>query len=163
MPSEQRPPIQPLPTGSRICVIGGGSAGLITCKTLSVEGYDCVLYEKAPEVGGVWHYNRYPGVAIQSPIELYEIADFPFEAGVQKYATGAQIRRYFMRYATTFDIMKRIQFNREVISCAREVIGTREPGEMSAESTREAGESEEFEQAGEWIVTTKCTRTGAQP
>jgi len=131
--------ISALPPSAKICIIGAGSAGLITCKTLSVEGYDCTVYEKAPQLGGVWHHNRYPGVALQAPIELYEIADFPFAPATPKYPSGAEVRRYFERYAANFRIIQRIEFNRETTGITK---GTGEHG----------GEA--------WLVETRHSRTG---
>jgi len=149
-----------MPPGSRICIIGGGSAGLITCKTLSVEGYDCTLLEKAPEVGGVWYHNQYPGVALQSPIELYEIADFPFEASVDKYATGAQLRRYFNRYARHFNIKRCLRLCREVVSCARCVA---EEGVRSewVVTSRHTPSRERFEERFDLVVI--CTGMYNEP
>ena len=38
----------------RVGIIGAGVAGLATAKVLSQAGHEVVVYDKAPDVGGVW-------------------------------------------------------------------------------------------------------------
>ena len=52
----------------KVVCLGAGMAGLIiTHKILHEEGWrdmiDLTVYEKNPDVGGVWYENSYPGVA----------------------------------------------------------------------------------------------------
>ncbi len=46
----------------RVAIIGAGVAGLATAKVLRQAGHEVVVYDKAPDVGGVWSSTRrYPG------------------------------------------------------------------------------------------------------
>lgn len=38
----------------RVCIIGGGVAGLQSAKILEDIGIQCVIFEKRSELGGVW-------------------------------------------------------------------------------------------------------------
>lgn len=42
-------------------VIGAGFAGIYMCKSLVDHGLSVRVIETAPDVGGVWYWNRYPG------------------------------------------------------------------------------------------------------
>ena len=47
----------------RIVIIGAGVAGIATAVTLQRAGFhDFTILEKGADVGGVWHWNRYPGL-----------------------------------------------------------------------------------------------------
>ena len=51
----------------RIGIIGAGVAGLTTAKTLKQAGHDVVVFDRTPDVGGVWSATRrYPGLTTQS-------------------------------------------------------------------------------------------------
>ena len=41
----------------RVGVVGCGAAGLQVAKCMIASGFDCIVIEKAPKVGGVWQSN----------------------------------------------------------------------------------------------------------
>ena len=54
-------------TKQRIGIIGAGFAGISSAKILADFGFDTVVFEKDPEVGGVWASSRrYPGLKTQN-------------------------------------------------------------------------------------------------
>ncbi|HEY0496204.1 MAG TPA: NAD(P)/FAD-dependent oxidoreductase [Kutzneria sp.] len=93
----------------RVAVIGAGVAGLATAKVLTQAGHEAVVYDKAPDVGGVWSRSRrYPGVTTQSPKAQYSLSDFPMPADYPEWPDGAQVQAYFAAYATRFGIDVRL-------------------------------------------------------
>ena len=50
----------------KVCVIGGGVAGLQTVDRLQNVGIECTLMESKPDVGGVWRSN-YAEFGLQVP------------------------------------------------------------------------------------------------
>ena len=47
-----------------VCCIGAGISGIVTAVELSDAGVDSVLLiDKADDLGGTWHWNKYPGAA----------------------------------------------------------------------------------------------------
>ena len=47
----------------RVGVIGAGVAGLSTAKVLLAAGHEVVVFDRTPDVGGVWsRTRRYPGI-----------------------------------------------------------------------------------------------------
>ena len=44
-----------------IIVIGAGVAGIYQIKRLADLGVDATVLDAAPDLGGTWYWNRYPG------------------------------------------------------------------------------------------------------
>ena len=84
----------------RVGIIGAGVAGLTTAKVLAQAGHEVVVYDKAPDVGGVWsRTRRYPGLTTQSPKAQYSLSDFPMPRDYPEWPTGAQVQAYLAAYA----------------------------------------------------------------
>ena len=85
----------------RVGIIGAGVAGLTTAKVLVQAGHEVEIFDKAPDVGGVWsRTRRYPGLTTQSPSAQYSFSDFPMPKGFPEWPTGAQVQEYLASYAT---------------------------------------------------------------
>ena len=57
---------------TKIVIIGAGIAGIATAVTLQRAGFrDFTILEKGEDVGGVWQWNRYPGLICDVPSQLY--------------------------------------------------------------------------------------------
>src|SRR3954452_5760560 len=56
----------------RVAIIGAGFGGIGAAIELRRHGFDdVVVYDRASELGGTWHYNDYPGAACDVPSHLY--------------------------------------------------------------------------------------------
>ncbi len=49
-----------------VIVIGAGVAGIYQIKRLADLGVDALVLDAAPDLGGTWYWNRYPGAAFDS-------------------------------------------------------------------------------------------------
>ncbi|WP_327140428.1 flavin-containing monooxygenase [Nocardia sp. NBC_01327] len=99
----------------RIAIIGAGVAGLTTAKVLTQAGHAVTVFEKAPDVGGVWsRTRRYPGLATQSPKAQYSFSDFPMPRDFPEWPTGAQVQEYLAGYTAAFGLGANIRLNTEV-------------------------------------------------
>ncbi len=86
----------------KVGIIGAGVAGLTTAKVLVQAGHDVEIYDRTPDVGGVWsRTRRYPGLTTQSPSAQYSFSDFPMSKDVPEWPTGAQVQKYLEDYATS--------------------------------------------------------------
>ncbi len=69
--------------------------GLCTAAELREAGFtDLVILEKSSDLGGVWHANRYPNVACDTPIDMYSIRCFPGGKWSTNFAPGQKIWSY---------------------------------------------------------------------
>jgi hypothetical protein len=98
-----------------IAIIGAGVAGLTTAKVLTQAGHTVTVFDRTPDVGGVWSATRrYPGVTTQSPKAQYSLSDFPMPDDYPEWPNGAQVQAYFAAYAKKFDINSSLRLNTEV-------------------------------------------------
>ncbi|WP_375492140.1 flavin-containing monooxygenase [uncultured Jatrophihabitans sp.] len=101
----------------RIGIVGAGFAGLATAKVLTQAGHDVVVWDRSPDVGGVWSASRrYPGVQTQSPRDQYSLSDFPMPKSYPEWPTGEQVQRYLADYATHFGLDPLLHLQTEVTS-----------------------------------------------
>jgi hypothetical protein len=101
----------------RVAIIGAGVAGLTTAKVLKQAGHEVVVYDKAPDVGGVWsRTRRYPGLTTQSPKAQYSLSDFPMPRDYPEWPTGAQVQAYLAGYASRFGLDPDLRLATEVTS-----------------------------------------------
>jgi hypothetical protein len=101
----------------RVGIIGAGVAGLATAKVLSQAGHEVVVYDQAPDVGGVWsRTRRYPGLTTQSPKAQYSLSDFPMPRDYPEWPTGAQVQAYLATYASHFGLDPALRLSTAVTS-----------------------------------------------
>ena len=102
---------------ARIAIVGAGIAGLCTAKTFLGLGYEVEVFEKEPDLGGVWSSaRRYPGLTTQNPKETYEFSDWPMPDDYPEWPSGAQVQTYLESYADHFGVTPHIRFGSTVIS-----------------------------------------------
>lgn len=59
----------------RVVVVGAGFGGIAAAIELRSHGItDVVILDSAPEIGGTWYYNSYPGAACDVPSHLYSFS-----------------------------------------------------------------------------------------
>src|SRR5436305_2458371 len=97
-------------------IVGGGFAGVGAAVMLRREGYDALtVFERGERVGGVWHYNTYPGAACDVPSHLYEFSFAPNPRWSRRYAPQAEIQAYVEDFARRHGVLVRIRTRTEVL------------------------------------------------
>lgn len=101
-----------------VAVIGGGFGGVLTGAYLRKSGVKSIrIIEKAGGFGGVWYWNRYPGVACD--MEAYVYLPMLEETGYvppKRYVVGQQIRSYVESLAKRFALDDTALLQTEVAS-----------------------------------------------
>ncbi|MFC8827004.1 flavin-containing monooxygenase [Streptomyces sp. NPDC057137] len=99
----------------RIGIIGAGVAGLTTAKVLKQAGHEVVVFDRTPDIGGVWsETRRYPGLSTQSPKTQYALSDFPMPKELPEWPSGAQVQGYLAAYARHFELEAHLRLRTEV-------------------------------------------------
>lgn len=89
----------------KVAVVGAGFAGLSTAKLLRDHGYYVTVFEKEPDVGGVWASSRrYPGLTTQNPRDTYNLSELPMPRDYPEWPTGSQMQAYFESYVAKFNL-----------------------------------------------------------
>jgi cation diffusion facilitator CzcD-associated flavoprotein CzcO len=108
----------------RAGIIGAGVAGLTTAKVLQQAGHEVIVWDKAPDIGGVWSRSRrYPGLTTQSPKAQYSLSDFPMPAAYGEWPTGAEVQAYLEAYASHFGLGPALRLATEVTAATPEPDG----------------------------------------
>jgi cation diffusion facilitator CzcD-associated flavoprotein CzcO len=96
----------PLGVETRVVVVGGGFAGMLTAIELTKRGVtDFRLVEKAGDFGGTWYWNRYPGCMCD--VESYTYLPLLEETGympTERYASAPEIFAYCQRLGRHFGL-----------------------------------------------------------
>lgn len=104
-----------------VVVVGAGFAGLYMLHCLRDRlGLSARVIEAAPEVGGTWYWNRYPGARCDIPAHHYSYAFCPeLEqewTWSERFAAQPEILDYLKHVADRFDLRRDIRFNTRVTS-----------------------------------------------
>ncbi|WP_445271175.1 NAD(P)-binding protein, partial [Streptomyces sp. DSM 41634] len=74
-----------------VVVVGAGFGGLYALHKFRSQGLSVRVFESAPEVGGTWYFNRYPGARcdVESVDYCYSFSDELQQewTWTEKYAT----------------------------------------------------------------------------
>ena len=100
-------------------IIGAGFGGMGAAIQLKRLGLDnLVILEREDDLGGTWHVNRYPGLAVDIPSVTYSYSFEPNPYWSRLYAPGAELKKYTEHVADTYDLRRHMRFN-SVVEGAR--------------------------------------------
>ncbi|GAP34304.1 NAD(P)/FAD-dependent oxidoreductase [Piscinibacter sakaiensis] len=99
-------------------IIGAGVAGLYQLHQLRRQGLKVRVYETAPDVGGTWTWNRYPGAKFDSESYIYQYlfdeALYKDWSWSQRFPGQPEIERWLQYVADRLDLRRDIQFETTV-------------------------------------------------
>ncbi|MFE7224876.1 flavin-containing monooxygenase [Nocardioides sp. NPDC057577] len=99
----------------KIAVIGAGFAGVASAKVLTELGHDITVFEKTPDVGGVWsRTRRYPGLTTQNNKDSYTLSHLRMPKVFPEWLSGEQVQSYLEMYVEKFDLASMIRLSTEV-------------------------------------------------
>ncbi len=103
-----------------VVVVGAGFGGLYALHKFRGQGLTVRVFEAAPDVGGTWYFNRYPGARcdVESLDYCYSFSDELQQewTWTEKYATQREILDYIRWVADKLDLRSGITFNTRVVS-----------------------------------------------
>lgn len=133
----------------RVAVIGAGPSGMGAMKELMAEGLEPVCFERTGHYGGLWRYHDddTEGIAsvmkttiINTSKELGAISDCPPPSEFPNYMHHTMMYEYLSMLVKKNGGLEHMNFYQQVISVAP---------------------TEDYQETGRWVVTTKDTRNGA--
>ncbi|MEU9691860.1 flavin-containing monooxygenase [Amycolatopsis japonica] len=100
-----------------IAIIGGGFSGIGAAILLHQAGFeDFLLLEEGDGVGGAWHWNTYPGVAVDIPSFSYQFSFEQISGWSRVYAPGRELKAYADYCVDKYDIRRRTRLGSKVVS-----------------------------------------------
>jgi len=100
-----------------VLIVGAGFAGLYLLDRLRSTGMAVQVFEAGSGLGGVWHWNCYPGARVDSPGSVYQYSrsdlwrDWTFS---ELYPSWTELRDYFRYVDDKLDLSRDVRFNRRV-------------------------------------------------
>src|SRR5438067_3450214 len=99
-------------------VIGAGVCGIYQSYRLQKMGMHAAVLERGTDVGGTWHWNRYPGCRFDSESETYGYSfseELLQEWDWKEHFSGQPENERYLNYvADKFDLRRDIQCNARV-------------------------------------------------
>jgi cyclohexanone monooxygenase len=98
-------------------VVGAGFNGLYQLDRLRERGFAVKVWEEAPELGGVWYWNCYPGARVDSPGRIYQYSRPELLEGWsfdEAYPGREELRNYFAYVDGKLDLTRDVTFNARV-------------------------------------------------
>lgn len=99
-----------------VAIIGAGFSGLSTAKVLKSCGHQVTVFEKEPDVGGVWSSSRrYLGLTTQNVRSTYALSDFPYPLDYPEWPSGEQVQNYLESYVQHFELQENLRLETAVV------------------------------------------------
>lgn len=95
-------------------VVGGGFGGVYQLYKLRSLGFRVKGFEKGSRLGGVWHWNTYPGARVDSDAPVYQLwledcySDWTF---TERFPAGKELVKYFQHVDKKLNISQDFFFN----------------------------------------------------
>lgn len=114
-PYKEVEPREELHDDVEVTIIGGGWAGLMAGAELRTSNRKIRILDQAGDFGGVWYWNRYPGVMCDTASVVYmPLLEETGYKPTEKYAHGPEIYAHAQRIGRHFDLYKDAYFHTRV-------------------------------------------------
>ncbi|MEV6277123.1 NAD(P)/FAD-dependent oxidoreductase [Nocardia sp. NPDC051832] len=99
-----------------VVVIGAGFGGIGMGVELRKAGiHNFLIVDKNSDIGGTWHANTYPGVAVDIPSVYYSFSYEPPKQWSRMFAPGAEVKAYADQVVDAYGLRSRIRLNTTVV------------------------------------------------
>jgi cation diffusion facilitator CzcD-associated flavoprotein CzcO len=96
-------------------IVGAGFGGMGAAIQLNRLGIDdLVILEREDDLGGTWHVNHYPGLAVDIASVTYSYSFEPNPHWSRLFAPGAELKRYAAHVAEKYDLRRYMRFGANV-------------------------------------------------
>src|ERR1700712_3293930 len=98
-----------------VTIVGAGFGGMGAAISLKRLGYgsdsrDLLILEREDDLGGTWHVNHYPGLAVDIASVTYSYSFEPNPCWEHWFARGAELKKYAEHVADKYDLRRHMRF-----------------------------------------------------
>jgi len=97
-----------------VAVVGAGLSGIAISNRLKQAGVPFVVFERNPDVGGVWQENVYPGCRLDTSNFAYSYSYAQSNEWREQYSSREEVWRYLRECSEEFGVRDRIRFSTTV-------------------------------------------------
>ncbi len=99
-----------------VIVVGAGFSGIGFGIKLQQAGFtDFLIVDDATGVGGTWHWNTYPGIAVDIPSFSYQFSFEKRPDWSRTYALGSELKAYAEHCVDKYGLRPRIRFSTTLV------------------------------------------------
>lgn len=99
-------------TDHEVVIVGAGFGGMGAAIQLRRRGIDDIaIIDRADDLGGTWHLNTYPGLAVDIASTTYQYSFEPNPHWQRLYARGPELKAYADHVAQKYDLRRHMRFN----------------------------------------------------
>lgn len=96
-------------------VVGAGFGGIGAAIELKRQGVQSIaIVEREDDLGGTWHVNHYPGLAVDIASVTYSYSFEPNPFWSRLFAPGAELKRYAEHVADKYDLRRHMVFGEQI-------------------------------------------------
>ena len=102
-----------------VLIVGAGFGGIgaaVQLKRMNID--DFVILDREDDLGGTWHVNHYPGLAVDVPTTTYSYFFEPNPNWSRLFTPGPEIKQYAAEVADKYDVRRHMRFN-TIVESAR--------------------------------------------
>lgn len=111
-----------------VLIIGAGFGGSYSLYKLRKQGFKVHVFEAGSYLGGVWHWNSYPGARVDSEIPYYQFSlpeVWRTWNWTERFPSGDELRAYFKHVDECLDLSKDITYSANVIQASYDELSGR--------------------------------------
>ena len=102
-------------TDHEVTIVGAGFGGMGAAIALKRLGYgadaeDLLILDREDDLGGTWHVNHYPGLAVDIASVTYSYSFEPNPHWEYWFARGAELKQYAEHVADKYDLRRHMRF-----------------------------------------------------
>ncbi len=97
-----------------VAIVGAGFSGIGMGIALKRAGIPFTIFDRAEEVGGVWHYNTYPGAACDIPSALYSFSFEQRRSWTHPCSSHADIKAYLGECVDAYGLRSHLRLGTEI-------------------------------------------------
>src|SRR6204780_2820782 len=102
-----------------VLIVGAAFGGIAAAIELRRHGItDITILDRAPDLGGTWFYNSYPGAACDVPSHLYSFSFAQRRDWTRLCSPQSEIHDYVRTVAREHDLERHIELGKSVTHCA---------------------------------------------
>ena len=108
----------------KVAIVGAGFSGIAMGMALRREGIeDFTIFERGPDLGGVWRANHYPGAACDVPSYLYSFTHEQRRDWTRPCSPQQEILDYLHEIAGKHEVAERIRTETEIAAAEFDAAG----------------------------------------
>ena len=94
-----------------VVIVGAGFGGMGGAIELQRQGVESIaILEREDDLGGTWHVNHYPGLAVDIASVTYSYSFEPNPYWSRLFAPGTELKRYAHHVADKYDLKRHMEF-----------------------------------------------------